>query len=133
VTAPRNGTAAPAAETGLPAADAATITCTSGRFAMTSCAASLNSGHSRAVSWPRLPGKSPRTGRSGSRPRAAFRSPAVPGTGGRSRSGWPTKVAWIPRSRKNASSNGRITARRATSRAMRRTRDSCQAHSWGAT
>src|SRR5256885_14053915 len=38
------------------------------------------------------------------------------GDGGRSRSGWPTNVAATPRSRKNFSSNGRITARRSEER-----------------
>src|SRR2546427_435038 len=98
----------------------ATTTWTPGRSASTRSAAPRNAGQSRRTSCVRLPGNSPSTGRSGSSP-SARRASARAGGGGRSRSGCPTNVAGTPWSRKNVSSNGRITARRLTA-ASRRTR-----------
>ncbi len=95
-------------------------------------AASRNAGQSRTTSWRRLPGNRPSTGRDGSRPSARLSVGGGPRAAGGPSAGGPTNVVGTPRSVKNASSNGRMTASRDTVRAICRTRRSPHAHSCGA-
>src|SRR6266566_889777 len=87
----------------------ATMICRSRRTAATRAAAVRNIVQCRFTSCSRLPGNRPSVCRPGSSP-SIRRASARGGGGGRSFRGCPTNVAATPRSRKNFSSNGRMTA-----------------------
>ena len=101
-----------------PSSVAATITIVATPRSSSVIAASRSGGHSRPISPARLPGNSASTRSPAPMPRDA-RAPARVGGAPRSSSGCPTYFASTPTLRKNASSNGRITASRSHAAASR--------------